>query len=30
VELKGFNYVSHTSIRNRAILEPHVKRGFDD
>jgi bifunctional N-acetylglucosamine-1-phosphate-uridyltransferase/glucosamine-1-phosphate-acetyltransferase GlmU-like protein len=29
VELKGFNYVSHTSIRNRAILEPHVRRGFD-
>jgi bifunctional N-acetylglucosamine-1-phosphate-uridyltransferase/glucosamine-1-phosphate-acetyltransferase GlmU-like protein len=29
VELKGFNYVSHTSVRNRAILEPHVRRGFD-
>ena len=29
VELKGFNYLSHTSIRNRAILEPHVRRGFD-
>jgi MobA-like NTP transferase domain len=29
VELKGHNYVSHTSIRNRAILEPHVRRGFD-
>lgn len=29
VEMKGFNYVSHTSIRNRAILEPHVRRGFD-
>lgn len=29
VELKGFNYISHTSIRNRAILEPHVRRGFD-
>jgi bifunctional N-acetylglucosamine-1-phosphate-uridyltransferase/glucosamine-1-phosphate-acetyltransferase GlmU-like protein len=29
VELKGFNYVSHTSLRNRAILEPHVRRGFD-
>lgn len=29
VELKGWNYVSHTSIRNRAILEPHVRRGFD-
>lgn len=30
VELKGFNYVAHTSIRNRAILEPYVRRGFDD
>lgn len=29
VELKGWNYISHTSIRNRAILEPHVRRGFD-
>jgi bifunctional N-acetylglucosamine-1-phosphate-uridyltransferase/glucosamine-1-phosphate-acetyltransferase GlmU-like protein len=29
VELKGWNYVSHTSIRNRAILEPNVRRGFD-
>ncbi len=29
VELKGFNYISHTSIRNRAILEPHARRGFD-
>lgn len=29
VELKGWNYVSHASIRNRAILEPHVRRGFD-
>jgi bifunctional N-acetylglucosamine-1-phosphate-uridyltransferase/glucosamine-1-phosphate-acetyltransferase GlmU-like protein len=29
VELKGFNYLSHTSVRNRAILEPHVRRGFD-
>jgi len=29
VELKGWNYVSHTSIRNRAILEPYVRRGFD-
>ena len=28
-ELKGFNYLSHTSVRNRAILEPHVRRGFD-
>lgn len=29
VELKGWNYVSHASIRNRAILEPYVRRGFD-
>jgi bifunctional N-acetylglucosamine-1-phosphate-uridyltransferase/glucosamine-1-phosphate-acetyltransferase GlmU-like protein len=29
VELKGWNYVSHTSVRNRAILEPYVRRGFD-
>jgi hypothetical protein len=29
VELKGFNYLSHTSVRNRAILEPHARRGFD-
>jgi hypothetical protein len=30
VELKGFNYLSHTSVRNHAILEPHVRRGFDE
>lgn len=29
VEMKGWNYVAHTSIRNRAILEPYVRRGFD-
>jgi bifunctional N-acetylglucosamine-1-phosphate-uridyltransferase/glucosamine-1-phosphate-acetyltransferase GlmU-like protein len=29
VEMKGWNYVSHSSIRNRAILEPYVRRGFD-
>lgn len=29
VELRGWNYISHTSIRNRAILEPYVRRGFD-
>jgi bifunctional N-acetylglucosamine-1-phosphate-uridyltransferase/glucosamine-1-phosphate-acetyltransferase GlmU-like protein len=29
VELKGWNYVAHTSVRNRAILEPYVRRGFD-
>jgi bifunctional N-acetylglucosamine-1-phosphate-uridyltransferase/glucosamine-1-phosphate-acetyltransferase GlmU-like protein len=28
-ELKGFNYVSNTTVRNRAILESHVRRGFD-
>jgi len=29
VELKGWNYVVGTSIRNRAVLEPYVRRGFD-
>jgi bifunctional N-acetylglucosamine-1-phosphate-uridyltransferase/glucosamine-1-phosphate-acetyltransferase GlmU-like protein len=29
VEFKGWNYISHASIRNRAILEPYVRRGFD-
>lgn len=29
VELKGWNYISHASVRNRAILEPYVRRGFD-
>ena len=29
VELKGFNYLSHTSLRNRAILEAYVRRGYD-
>ncbi len=29
VELKGWNYLAHTSIRNRAILEPYARRGFD-
>ena len=28
-ELKGWNYIAHTSVRNRAILEPYVRRGFD-
>jgi hypothetical protein len=28
VELKGWNYLSRTSIRNRAVLEPHVRRGL--
>jgi hypothetical protein len=29
VELKGWNYLVGTSIRNRAVLEPYVRRGFD-
>lgn len=29
VELKGYNYVTHTSIRNQAVIEPHVRRGYD-
>jgi hypothetical protein len=29
VELKGWNYISRTSVRNRAILEPYARRGFD-
>lgn len=29
VELKGWNFIAHTSIRNRAILEPYVRRGYD-
>jgi len=29
VELRGWNYLSHTSIRNRAILEPYARRGYD-
>lgn len=29
VELKGWNYLAHTSIRNRAILEPYVRRGYE-
>ncbi|HEU4566354.1 MAG TPA: hypothetical protein VFS05_16945 [Gemmatimonadaceae bacterium] len=28
-ELKGWNYVARTSIRNHAVLEPHVRRGFE-
>ncbi len=30
VELKGFNYLSHVTIRNRAILEAYVRRGYDE
>lgn len=29
VELKGWNYIVGTSIRNRAVLEPYVRRGHD-
>lgn len=29
VELKGWNYIVRTAIRNRAVLEPYVRRGFD-
>lgn len=29
VELKGWNYVTRTAIRNHAVLEPYVRRGFD-
>jgi bifunctional N-acetylglucosamine-1-phosphate-uridyltransferase/glucosamine-1-phosphate-acetyltransferase GlmU-like protein len=29
VELKGWNYVTHTSIRNHAVLEPYVRRGYE-
>lgn len=29
VELKGWNYIARTSIRNQAVLEPYVRRGFD-
>ena len=29
VELKGWNYVTRTSIRNHAVLEPYVRRGLD-
>lgn len=29
VELKGWNYLVNTTIRNRAVLEPYVRRGYD-
>jgi bifunctional N-acetylglucosamine-1-phosphate-uridyltransferase/glucosamine-1-phosphate-acetyltransferase GlmU-like protein len=29
VELKGWNYVTHTSLRNHAVMEPHARRGVD-
>ncbi len=28
-ELKGWNYVTRTAIRNHAVLEPYVRRGYD-
>jgi bifunctional N-acetylglucosamine-1-phosphate-uridyltransferase/glucosamine-1-phosphate-acetyltransferase GlmU-like protein len=29
VELKGWNYVTRTSVRNHAVMEPHARRGLD-
>lgn len=29
VELKGWNYISGANVRNRAVLEPYIRRGFD-
>jgi bifunctional N-acetylglucosamine-1-phosphate-uridyltransferase/glucosamine-1-phosphate-acetyltransferase GlmU-like protein len=29
VELKGWNYVTHISIRNHAVLDPYVRRGYE-
>jgi bifunctional N-acetylglucosamine-1-phosphate-uridyltransferase/glucosamine-1-phosphate-acetyltransferase GlmU-like protein len=29
VELKGWNYVTHTSVRNHSVMEPHARRGID-
>lgn len=29
VEMKGWNYITHTSIRNHAVLDPYVRRGYD-
>ena len=29
VELKGWNYVARTAVRNHGVLEPYVRRGFD-
>lgn len=29
VELKGWNFVTRTSVRNHAVLEPYVRRGVD-
>jgi bifunctional N-acetylglucosamine-1-phosphate-uridyltransferase/glucosamine-1-phosphate-acetyltransferase GlmU-like protein len=29
VELKGWNYITRTSVRNHAVLEPYERRGLD-
>ena len=29
VELRGWNYVTRTTVRNHAVLEPYVRRGID-
>jgi hypothetical protein len=29
VELKGWNYIAGANVRNRAVLEPYIRRGFD-
>jgi len=29
VELRGWNYITQTTIRNQAVLEAYVRRGFD-
>ena len=29
VELKGWNYVTHTSLRNHAVREPQARRGVE-
>ena len=29
VELRGWNYVTRTSVRNHAVLEPYERRGLD-
>jgi len=29
VELRGWNYIARTSVRNQAVLEPYVRRGSD-
>jgi bifunctional N-acetylglucosamine-1-phosphate-uridyltransferase/glucosamine-1-phosphate-acetyltransferase GlmU-like protein len=29
VELQGWNYVTHTALRNHSVLEAYARRGFD-